>query len=304
MRLNRRKKIRYPVFATFEKEKLPKRARRKISWKIWLWGGIFILVLGGLVYLTAISPVFKIKEIAVSGNNFVSAAEIEEAVRALGRQKFLKIITQDTIFALSGKKIENKILTEFPALREIKVKKIPFDKIEILVKEREPAAVWCQTKPESVLAPTPVVSATSSAATQKKQLPQSEQCYFVDKEGILFRQAPEISGTLAATFYDSSGQAPVLGNQVVASSTIAFAQQLKKAAREIGLDITAFLCEEQISQDLSVLTSEGWWIYFDVSRPALTQMKIVESLLGEEIKEKRVNLQYVDLRITNRVYYR
>lgn len=304
MRLDRRKKICYPTFATFQKEKPRKKAREKINWKIWLWGGFFILILGGIVYLAFWAPFFKIKEIKVSGNNFVSAAGIEEVVRALGRQKFLKIIPQDTLFALSGKKIENKILTGFPALREVKVKKIPFDKIEISVKERESTAIWCQTKAEPISASTPSAFATSTAAVQKKPPPQSEQCFFIDEEGIAFRQAPEISGTLAATFYGSSAQAPVLGNQVVASSTIAFAQQLKKAAREIGLEMTAFLCEEEVSQDLSVLTSEGWWIYFDVNRSAKAQMNVLDSLLNEEIKDKRADLQYVDLRIANRIYYK
>jgi len=262
------------------------------------------LVLGTVIYLAFWAPFFKIKEIKVSGANFVSAAEIEAAVRALGRQKFLKIIPQDTLFALSGKKIENKILTGFPALREVKVKKIPFDKIEISVKERESAAIWCRTKAEPILAPVPADFATSTAAVQKKPPPQSEQCFFIDEEGIAFRQAPEISGTLATTFYGSSAQATVLGNQAVASSTIAFAKQLKKAAREIGLEITVFLSEDQVSQDLSVLTSDGWWIYFDVNRSAKAQMNILDSLLNEEIKGKRVNLQYVDLRIANRIYYK
>ncbi len=147
-------------------------------------------------------------------------------------------------------------------------------------------------------------SPVSQATTTTETIwPQSESCFFADSDGLLFREAPEISGTLLVTFY-GRGDQTLLGYQVVASSTINFANQTKKEMRSAGMAATDFIIEGGIQPDLSVLTGEGWWVYFSLARPYLTQVKILQTLLADEIKEKRATLQYVDLRMPNRAYYK
>ena len=51
------------------------------------------------------------------------------------------------------------------------------------------------------------------------------------------------------------------------------------------------------------LIDEGWLVYFDINRPTSEQVKILAVLLKEELKN-RENLQYIDLRIDGRVYYK
>jgi hypothetical protein len=74
--------------------------------------------------------------------------------------------------------------------------------------------------------------------------------------------------------------------------------------REVEIDLPGFILNDDINQELKAFTSEGWLIYFDMTRSALTQARVLEVLLKDEIKDKRAILQYVDLRVADRVYYK
>lgn len=267
------------------------------------------MFLGGLVYLAAISPVFKIKEIAVSGNKILETGQIQAVVQNYLSAKIFKIIPQDRLLILASGNLKNKILANFPEIESVQIIKIPPAKLELTIKERKTAAVWCQTK--IIPSPTPetskpAVSAPTSSPVikEKNVLPESEKCFFMDEGGIIYREAPEMSGSFLPIFYNQSSQVYNLKDQVSASSTIGFALLAKKELRQAEIDLIGFLIKEKGSPDLVALTDEGWLIYFDSSRSAVRQINVLESLLNEEIKEKRENLEYVDLRIANRVYYK
>jgi len=135
-------------------------------------------------------------------------------------------------------------------------------------------------------------------------LPEVENCFFVDRGGLAFRRAPEISGTFLSTFYDKSGGKISVGSLLASPSAIEFANLVQEKMKETGVSLQGFLISEKNSSDLAVLTGEGWSIYFDLSRPAEAPLKILETLLAGELKDKRTNLKYVDLRTLNRVYYK
>lgn len=305
MRLNHRKKICYPAFATFEKP--PKKKKTRSGWKFWFLAGFFILALAGAVYFLLFSPVFKIKEIKISGNDLVATEKIQAAALPLLQTKNLKLIPADNFFVLSSQNFKDKIFESFAEIEKVEIKKMLPGKLEILIVERQPAAIYCQAGIEPTLAPAPSATSLvsrSPSAKEKNKLPESEKCFFLDESGIIYREAPKISGSLMPIFYYQGEQSLGLRTPVVASSTIFFASQAKKELRNSNIDLAGFLIKGLAGLELSALTEEGWFIYFDTNRSAVVQAKVLEALLENEIKQKRTNLEYVDLRVANRVYYR
>jgi len=293
-----------PETGFFQKRK----KRRRLNWKLWFWGGIFIFFVAGSVYFFVFSSVFKIKEIKIIGNNLISSEQVLAVAKNVLQEKILKVIPRDTIYVLVDKKISQQLFDNFPEIASIEVKMANIGRLDILVSERKTAAIVCQIA--AVSAPSPTQSpasvtqiSTSSIPQSPEPLPESSNCFFADEKGIVYRQSPEISGTMLPTFYEKNIQLQPRV-QAVQPQTIQFAAEIKKRLREINIDLIGFKLDNEIVQELKSFTSEKWLIYFDMSRPAMTQVGILSALLKDEIKDKRAKLQYVDLRVENRVYYK
>ena len=263
------------------------------------------MLLAGAIYSFVFSPVFKIREVGVSGNSLISSDQIQTLVNNVLHGKFLKIIPRDTVFALMNVEIRQELFNEFPEIATVEIKMEKIGKLNIAVSERKTAAIVCQILAIASPSPTPSLSAltASSSLAAREAFPESDGCFFVDESGLAYRASPEISGTILPTFYSQNVQLRQR-SQTLDPSAIEFATQIKKQLREIGVDLPGFILNDEINQELKVFTLEGWLIYFDLTRSALTQARVLEVLLKDEIKENRATLQYVDLRVADRVYYK
>ncbi|MBU1102708.1 FtsQ-type POTRA domain-containing protein [Patescibacteria group bacterium] len=304
-----KKNARQSVFAAPAADvlsKKPKSQSRKINWKAWFFGIFLILALAGLVYIFVFSPIFKIKSIKINGSNLIAEEQIRARVINVLQDKFFKIIPRDTFFALADNKIKDDLLAAYSEIENVKFEKTQADQLSVTVAERKTAAVLCQAKIVATSSPTPSIAADVSSSTPeiKETLPESEQCFFIDEDGIVYREAPEISGTILPNFYVFNPELPRLREQAVGSNEIKFAAQIKKELRGVGIDLVGFVQDGGVGAGLKAFSGEGWLIYFDSSRPALTQARILEALLRNEIKDKRATLKYIDLRVENRVYYK
>ncbi len=57
-------------------------------------------------------------------------------------------------------------------------------------------------------------------------------------------------------------------------------------------------------EDLRGTTSLGWQVYFNPAYSIDSQIKALETILDEQIKGDYKSLEYIDLRIEGRVYYK
>jgi len=73
--------------------------------------------------------------------------------------------------------------------------------------------------------------------------------------------------------------------------------------QKIGLKVSSFDIESYPAEKLRVVTSESWYILFDLKRDIKSQLLALKVALDEKIKN-RMSLQYIDLRIENRIYYK
>ncbi len=270
-------------------------SRAKINWRAWILGGLFILVIAGLIWAILFSKAFAIREIVVKGDGLALADEIKTVANQYFQGNFLKFIPRNNILLFFSSNLADKIKQDIPQVSAIEIKKVVNGKIEISAGEREESAIWCQV--ESLRSQ----NGTSTSLVSAKILEQSKQCYFSDGQGFLFRESPEISGSSLPTFFGEKGG---LKTEPIASSSIAFAADFKKETRDNGLDILGFVEEGGSEGFLTAITEQGWLVYLDPYRPAKNQAGVIKTLLGQELKDKIRTLKYIDLRIANRVYYK
>jgi cell division septal protein FtsQ len=288
-----RRKKRLPISISSKKlRRLPRKMKNK--WQTLLFGGFFILFFTGLCWLFIFSPYFKIKETVASGSDQVISESIKEFADNFLQKRILQIFPGDSFFMFSAGKLAEDILKNFPSVNEVQIKQFFPKKIEVVFKNREAAAILCRYFPLT----------ENATTTDEYILPVSDRCFFADGEGVVYKDAPEISGNFLLTLYFPNQEMLNFGDRALASSTIKFAGELKKELRDKNVEINNFLVKDASGQEIHAISPEGWVAYFSGTRSAISQAKVLEVLLIDEIKEKRKSLKYIDLRLPNRAYYK
>lgn len=240
------------------------------------WLGILILaIIGGIFYLIYFYSFFQVKEIKVAGNQKVTSKDIDDVAQ---NQIWGKIIfTQSkSIFLVDFNRTKKSLLERFPQLNTVNLKRDFPDKIQIVVEERKPAAIFVN----------------------------NEEDFLIDKEGIIFEKTsndmPEFLKIKNSTLQNNL----ILGEKAIEGNTLLKILDIKSKLKEklkISLGEVSLAAEDR----LNFKTDEGWEIYFGLKEDTDWQLTKLETVLDKEIpQEKRGNLEYIDLRFGNFANYK
>jgi hypothetical protein len=133
----------------------------------------------------------------------------------------------------------------------------------------------------------------------------------VDEKGKAFEEIRENSDEYNASdlpvLKDNSNPETNPGEQVLDPAYINFAYNAKsklETEQDISLE-REYSTPNRISGDLRVVTKEGWGIYFDAGLNVEKEVEMLKAVLDEKIpQDQRNNLEYVDLRMENKVFYK
>ncbi len=191
-----------------------------------------------------------------------------------------KSIGQNILF-VSTEQIEQRILREVPQVRDAHiVRKLP-GTLKVIVQEKKPALL--------------LISGGSY--------------YFVDDEGIAYENASldVLPGVVLPTVKNTDTKAMVrLGTNAVESSFIQFMNEaLEKLPDITEANIAEMRIPSLATREVHFLLDTNWKILMDTTRSAEGQLDILFRLLEDTVtQEEKQTLEYIDLRIPNRVYYK
>jgi hypothetical protein len=226
---------------------------------------IFLFVL--LIIGILLSPIFKLKKISIYGNKEISSEEIKNSINSAN------------ILILTTTGMENDLLKNFPQIARAKIERDIFKRtITVDIVERESLGIICKE--------------------------DTTNCFYVDKEGVIFESAPKTSGSLILLIKDFSSEEFILGKKIfteqILSSIIEIRENLNSST---NIKIDWFENRTNPPKELKAITSMGWYILFDAARDTKKQLSILKTALSEKITNTD-NLEYIDLRIENRIYYK
>lgn len=249
------KKYRYKK--SFKTKKKKSVIKNKFFW-------LFCLIAassGGIIYFFLFSSVFQIEKIQVFGNKKSSSEEI------------IKIIStaQKNIFLANLDEITKNILEKYPQIAKIDLKRKFPDGLAIQIEERTAAAVFCQS------------------------IIEEENCYFIDKEGVIFEEVIELSPETLKIKSESLGDYE-LGKSIIEKEKIEQILKINsKLKNDLEVPIEEFFLDSE--EKLNIKTYDGWEIYFNPKENLDWQLTELDIILKERIPpEKRRNLEYIDLR--------
>jgi len=304
--------------------------KKTSSLKIKIFGGLFFCLLAGLVYFLIWSPVLWVEKIEFmdsSSDTRTVSEELSLIVQRNLEEKLWQIVPQKSIILAPVEKIKEDILEGFSEIKGVVVnKKLPHFNdlasiadmagagLEVIIEERESIGIWCQVEKiqsRSDLAtttPDEVAEPQSQGQTLDMAESKIKKCFHIDREGIIYRESPLISGSVVLNIFSHKEQSVGLRTEVVSPEMIDFIltvnQELPKIKMAAGpsLQINDFRIIS--SEEIRVNVSGGCQIYFNPAYSVDSQLKTFGMVLEKEIKENWFSLEYVDLRIDGRVYYK
>ena len=231
------------------------------------WLAFFaVIMLGGLFYLFFFFGPLQVQAISVTGNEKIASQEIENAVwKDINKKIFT--INNKSIFMVDTAMIKRNLLTGFPQIENVAIKKHWFKNIELQISEREPAAVFCPHQ-------------------------GAQNCRLIDIHGVAFEPA-----------YSIAGQLIVREGQIAVDENIM--QDIVKVRDDLKNNFQIDIKEVISSSPLLFTTAEGWQIHVDPAQDIGAQITTLDLLLTRAITPAvRKNLDYIYLQYKDRAYYK
>lgn len=264
------------VYDHLKQKKARKQKKRRL-----LYGSFFMSIFIGISYFLFFSGYCDIRGITISGAEKIQEDAVRAVVANMFKERSLFFFSDKNFLIFPADEAARAVKEKFPVIDNIDVgRKIWGAKIVIDIVEREPAGIVCGKK-------------------------EQDACMYLDGGGVVFAVAPRIVGASVLRIEEESLFA-ITGfpTQRYAVEAMDFITRMKRDVREkAGITIETFVFLNEYG-DVEARTQEGFTIWFSIKQDAELQAQILKNLLAAEIKEQAPNLEYIDLRVENRAYYK
>jgi len=257
-----------------------------------------ILIFGilGCLYFFIFSNFYNITNIEVFGNQIISTDDIIDLTNNYLSTNKLLIFKNRNIFIFNKNELKRRI-SQAVLLNDLKIEKILPNTIRLTLKEKNIALKW----------------------------QSNEQEYFIDNQGVIIKRiykfnTPEIFQINKPNqdeninpikddyivVKNSNNSDVNLGDKVLKPENIEFIFELKEKAAKLGFfKINDFTAPNNMPQFIIADIEGGWQIFFNLADKLDDQMNRLKVLIDNKIKKGNLgNLDYIDLRLGESVYYK
>ena len=252
------------------------RRKRRIL-KAVVVGVIFIVIFAGGVAFFRM-PYFQVKKIEISGNSLINGEDLIEGIKTKLDGKYFGFFPKTNIFIMPKKNILAELPQELKRIKNITLDKKYFGAIAVKIEERSNLALFCG----------------------------KEDCAYADENGFVFEKAPYFSGAVFLKLIDQRwpGKAveDFIGSNLIEESEFKKILEFAGLAVKTGNGITEVVLKKENIYEF--YTKEGWKIILnDKNEPKSAYLNLI-TVLESNIKDKRTKLDYLDLRLGNKIYFK
>ncbi|OJI06486.1 hypothetical protein BK004_03375 [bacterium CG10_46_32] len=286
----------------------------------------FMSVFIWFIYFFLFSKNFQIKNIHITGNKNIPGNELRAIVDAELAKKQWAIIPNKNSLFVPVDDIAEQIRKQY-IIDNITVRKKPPFGLSIELTEKLSRVVLRIKTPiqiiqteeaigdqEKTVASTTLAEVSHNNVTEKEEQQErvveyTESLYYLDVNGIVVSQLPPATDVenLPVIEIIRANQSDVNPGDIILSREIVeliFSLYERLLVSNKSIVITYVSYDPGIPQELLFMTTEGWQTFLSTQIPLETQIQKLELALQEKIKDGRSNLQYIDLRVKDRVYFK
>lgn len=264
--------------------------RRRLSI---LFGVFFLTLLGAFIFFVHL-PKYHLSNIVVIGNQIIGTDEIVDEVNSIISGNKLYVIPYKNAFFYPKARIIESLTQKYPKLNTIDVYRIGYKKIVVSVTERRGYALWCG----------------QNALVNE----EGEVCYFTDNTGKIISLAPYFSGNVYPRFFGTAlsiSESEPLGKHFIDESQFQNLLAFQKRFNDFGFQVKSINLvsetEYQLVLDLGNQKTANVRFLNNADYKLLANNLAVamsKKEFADKLSKNRANLEYFDLRFTNKVYYK
>lgn len=241
-------------------------------------GGLLLFV-GGSIFLARAS-FFRITTVAVSGASAVPPTAIQTLVQQDIAGSYLFFYPKNNILLYPKHTVRQQLLGQFPTLKSADVHAVTLHTIEVVVAERQPAALWCG-------------NASTSA------------CFLLDAEGLAYAPAPTYSGDAYKKYVGEVAPA-ALPWQYLAPASFHSLSALVDALAKKESASTAARVSVDANNDVRLAFANGFVLLFTLGDDASKTLERFSLALTAApfAAHSLADFEYLDLRFGDKLYYK
>lgn len=252
-----------------------KKLGRKRIIKKMIFGFLILIFIFGCATAFFNISYLRIKKVSLEGNSSLSTEKILSEVSDYLKGKYFHIFPRDNILILPKEAIISNLLSKFPRMKEVSLTKNFPDSISVKIKERQQEAILCI----------------------------NEECAFIDENGYVFEKAPYFSGDVYLKFFDERESSPgTIGLQLIPEEQFKKLIDFKDLVSRENIKISKIILKKEGIYEIDI--SEGWYILLNEQNEPKISYENLKITLDSKVKENRQNLEYIDLRFGNKVFYK
>jgi hypothetical protein len=228
-------------------------------------------------------PKFQVTTIDVVGANVIDQQDVLDFVHQELLGKWLWIFPRTSVLLINDKAIEKDLKKQFSRIETVSVKRTNLHSMVINLKEFDAVYLWC-TKVE-------------------------DDCYFMDKQGVVYSKAPVFSGTAYPKVFTGAplDNLPFRGMNNVDLARVA---QFQEKLSEINITPVAFRSISNRELRIDFLHNKTIAeLRIDPQTPTDTSLEYLFSGIRTEplsslFHNENKKLLYIDVRFSNKVVYK
>lgn len=264
-------------------------ARRPVAKKIRISSGkffywvVFLSFIGVTVYSLFFSQLLAVTVVEVQGARKINPESIKAEINLALSGKYLNFLPKNNILFASRNKVGRLLASRFKLIDSVDVQKKFPNNLTLSLMEKN----------------------------LKLILRSLGQDYAIDDKGIAYAKSdfeseifPENELVIVE---DVSGRKIEEKSEVLSSDYISFILDSKaRIKNDLNLEIKPLITTSSIAAGyITAETSDGWKIYLSQDIGAEKEIEMLKLVLDDKIsREKTGELEYIDLRTKNKIYYK
>lgn len=274
--------------------------------KIVIFLGLFLAI---LIIIWRFSRIgfFSFKEIELIGKEDWKSQIVGKTNEFISTSQLLKFSS----FLINSQDLKSYLQSSVVEINIVKVKKeILKRKLIITAEEKKEVGIICQNLVEQNndnLNNSQKERGVQNLAIDGAKLSNSsaKSCFWFDENGLIFKEAPQFSGSIILAISDERQGKLILGSKILTSLEIqAFIDFKNQAKKILNLEISQFIIRPGFYPDLIAQSVFGFNIYFENQNyeSAIINLKQVleKKLQGFDLTK----INYFDIRLDNRIYFK